>query len=186
MASIGLIALVVDMLNDLLSSFRGGGKLKIALAVFFIAFFAALTFNENRYWKNNDVFFAHTYEKSPHHSRAIFNMAMVYEGKHDYDKALEFYSNAITESSGTEAYIFNGRAMLYVKMRDFDKAKLDSETAVRLSPTTAVYHNNLGGIYASLGMVDKAYIEFCEAIKLDPENDLAKKNLVLIGKRKPE
>lgn len=183
MASIGLVGLWVNMIDKLFSKTRTMRKLKIAFIIFPIVFFAALTYNENHYWRNDEVFFAHTYKKSPYHSRAQFNMAKIYEGKGEYEKALELYDKAIETSSGKDAYIFDSRAMLYVKMGNLEKARLDCDTAVKISPSTAVYHNNLGGVYIDLGMMNEGRAQLKEALKLDPNNELARKNLDLTGEQ---
>jgi Flp pilus assembly protein TadD len=69
-------------------------------------------------------------------------------------------------------------------MGDLTKAKVDYEEAVRLSPSAVIYRNDLGGIYVMLGMMDRARAEFREILRIDPENDFARKNLSLIGEDK--
>ncbi|MEJ2696435.1 MAG: DUF4388 domain-containing protein [Candidatus Sulfobium sp.] len=55
-------------------------------------------------------------------------------------------------------------------------------TAIRLEPSNADYHANLGLIYLKAGTREKAGSSFQEALRIDPRNEKAKKGLLQTGK----
>ncbi|MDD1533996.1 hypothetical protein C7U89_12275 [Bradyrhizobium sp. WBOS4] len=64
------------------------------------------------------------------------------------------------------SYVY--RALAWSDRREFDKSRDDLMQALRLNPTSALIHNNLGSVYERKGEVDKAIESYGEAIRLDP------------------
>ena len=175
MASIGLFILLTVMI-DSLAALSDKTRLKTISACLVIACFTIITINENRYWKNEETFFARTLEQSPRHSRALFNMGKAHENKGDYEKAMDCYNEAIQESGKVDQYYYT-RGHLYRKMGNLEQTKNDFEMTVQLSPKVALYHNDLGTTYAQLGMLDKAKIEWEKTLEIDPDFGSARRNL---------
>lgn len=65
------------------------------------------------------------------------------------------------------SYVY--RALAWSDRREFDKARDDLLQALRLNPTSALIHNNLGSVYERKGEVDRAIESYGEAIRLDPK-----------------
>jgi Flp pilus assembly protein TadD len=63
------------------------------------------------------------------------------------------------------------------KQRRFEEARVHFETIVKNNPHDSEDHNNLGVVYASLRRIDNALDEFREAVRLDPRNNSAMRNL---------
>lgn len=64
------------------------------------------------------------------------------------------------------SYVY--RALAWSDRREFDKARDDLMQALRLNPTSALIHNNLGSVYERKGQLDRAIESYGEAIRLDP------------------
>jgi Flp pilus assembly protein TadD len=60
---------------------------------------------------------------------------------------------------------YNNLAVLYARQNDFEKARASLESAVRVNPSYAVAHENLGDVYARL-----AAMSYSKALQLDPRN----------------
>ncbi|MBT3366043.1 MAG: tetratricopeptide repeat protein [Nitrospina sp.] len=52
--------------------------------------------------------------------------------------------------------------------------------SIRFNAHWAMPHNHLGEVYLQLGLLDNAESEFSAAVVIDPENELARKNLLLL------
>lgn len=180
MASIGLFAFLTLEFGRIKRFFGSFVKSSILISIVIIVVLICVTAWQNRYWKNDEIFFSRLLKTSPHFSRVLLNAGNMYEEKGEHEKALDMYTRAIQEAKEPSQYYF-ARGTLYMKMRDMDKARDDMEKAVEMAPSVAMYHNNLGGIYAELGMVDKARVEWEAALKIDPDDKLARENLMLLG-----
>lgn len=64
------------------------------------------------------------------------------------------------------SYVY--RALVWNERREFEKARDDLVQALRLNPTSALIHNNLGSVYERKGELDRAVESYGEAIRLDP------------------
>ncbi|ULL01630.1 tetratricopeptide repeat protein [Bradyrhizobium sp. I71] len=65
------------------------------------------------------------------------------------------------------SYVY--RAIVWGDRREFEKARDDLMQALRLNPTNALIHNNLGSVYERKGEIDSAIQSYGEAIRLDPK-----------------
>jgi Flp pilus assembly protein TadD len=64
------------------------------------------------------------------------------------------------------------------RLKDAEEALL---TAIKLEPSNADYHANLGLIYLKAGARKRARGSFEKALRIDPGNEKAKKGLIQIG-----
>jgi len=65
--------------------------------------------------------------------------------------------------------IYNSRAVAYLNLEKFQKAEADLETALRLSPSYADAHNNMGSLHYRRGDYKKAVNCYNLALKYQPE-----------------
>ena len=65
----------------------------------------------------------------------------------------------------------------YWGLKDYDAALRELDLAIEYDPGFARAHNNRGVVYAALGRMDEAAIEFERALALDPKLAPAAKNL---------
>lgn len=172
----GLVAALVDRVKNPMAM-----RLFALIATVFMAAMIGTTIVENRHWRSEDVLYARILLKNPDSSRTLYNMGRLYEESGDNEKAMRAYTEAIEKSAGNKGQYLNARGLLHKKMGDIEKAKDDFEATVKVAPSVAVYHNNLGCSYAELKMVDRARAEWKEALKIDPDDKLARKNLEVAG-----
>jgi len=72
---------------------------------------------------------------------------------------------ALTEDMPDQPEPYNNLGVLYALQGHYDKAKTTMEMAIRIQPSYAVAHENLGDIYAKM-----ASKEYERALQLDPNN----------------
>jgi len=89
---------------------------------------------------------------------------------------------ASQNSSSAEVYYWLGRS--YYEIRDFDNAVADAEKSVSLDPKNSLYHQWLGRAYGekadrdrSFSLAKKVKKEFQEAVRLNPSNIEARRDL---------
>lgn len=64
---------------------------------------------------------------------------------------------------------FNSRAVAYLNQEKFEEAEADLETALRLNPSYADAHNNMGSLHYRRGDFKKAVNAYTLALKYQPE-----------------
>ena len=69
---------------------------------------------------------------------------------------------------------------MYTEKVDLDRAVYELREALRLQPSHANAHNNLGAVYCQQGLWDMALDEFMKAVRFDPKNASAHKNIGMI------
>lgn len=180
-ASLGFFGILVIVLFETAERFSDNKRAQIVLPVLFVLFFSAVTVHEIGYWKNEDVFFNHILERNPNDSRTIFNLGKVFEEKGDNAKALQLFDRSIDLSRGRNAFFIWTRAQFHRKAGRPELALTDFERAVELSPHEVKFLNDLGAMYAERGMLDKAREQWENVLKIDPKNDLVRRNLQAIG-----
>jgi tetratricopeptide (TPR) repeat protein len=101
----------------------------------------------------------------------------------NYSASIATLESAVAQNAnGAEAYYWLGRD--YYELKDYDNAIAQAERAVQLDPSNSVYHQWLGRSYGekadkerSFGLAKKVKKEFQEAVRLDPKNLQARRDL---------
>jgi len=86
------------------------------------------------------------------------------------DEAIESYNKALDNllyMSPQEAHLNLGVA--YLSLKDYQKAKVHLEEAIRIVPTFVPAYNSLGKTYEGLRQYDKARSAYETALELNPE-----------------
>jgi Tfp pilus assembly protein PilF len=92
------------------------------------------------------------------------SLAVIYESKGEIDLALTHFGLAIElDKRDPEAYF--ALANLNLKIRRYGAAESAYKRAIRLSPSSGPFYNNLGWLYMETGRLDKAAATVGEAIK---------------------
>jgi len=89
------------------------------------------------------------------------------------DVAINYCTQAIESgqlSGKGLAFAFYRRGNGYYEKRDYDRAILDYDEAIRLNPSHANAHSNRGVAYARKGDYDHAILDYDEAIRLNPNH----------------
>ncbi len=95
-------------------------------------------------------------------ARFLKGVILIEKGKTDDAIAL---FQALTEDAPDRPEPYNNLGLLYALQGQYEKAKTAVEMAIRLQPTYALAHENLGEIYAKM-----ASKEYERALQLDPNN----------------
>jgi tetratricopeptide (TPR) repeat protein len=74
-----------------------------------------------------------------------------------------------------DAWLYSGRAQVFVARKEYDRAIADHNEAIRLSPI-AMYYTIRGLTWFHKGENDKAIADYNEALRLDPKNGAAYNN----------
>ena len=103
-----------------------------------------------------------------HDYNSLFDLALSFQEKKDYRKAIVCYTKAIELSSQTaNAYVNRGAA--YESMGDLNLALQDFNTALALEPKSEAY-NNRGNVYLKKRDYDRAVQDYKKTLELEPDN----------------
>jgi tetratricopeptide (TPR) repeat protein len=114
---------------------------------------------------------------------AVLQLAQRQFDAGNYSSAITTLQSATTQNSGSaELYYWLGRN--YYELRDYDNAITHAEKSVQLDATNSLYHDWLGRAYGgkadrerSFSLAKKVKREFQEAVRLDPSNIPARRDL---------
>ena len=95
-----------------------------------------------------------------------YNLANSYADNGDYDRAINFFNQAIQRNSNNANY-YGERGRAYHIKGDYDRAIADYTQAIRLNSRSAVYYSNRALAYNNKGDYDRAIADATEAIRLD-------------------
>jgi tetratricopeptide (TPR) repeat protein len=100
----------------------------------------------------------------------------------NYQAAIKTLQSAPQSSNSAEVQFWLGRS--YYELRDYDNAIAAGEKSVELEANNSVYHEWLGRIYGGKADRDRSFSyarkvkkEFEEAVRLNPENVAARRDL---------
>jgi tetratricopeptide (TPR) repeat protein len=129
--------------------------------------------------------FVKTLELSPNNPDAYVCLAMIYEKLGKYDEATRNVGLALEidpKNNNAKKIIWNlkiQQAEDYIKAKNYDKA-LECYTSIPNEMITPALHDNMAYIYIMKGMFIEAISEIEIALKSDPYDDTANKNLLSI------
>jgi len=142
-------------------------------------FYASLTINRNRVWKDGLSLWSETVSRMPDNYRAFCNLGTAYTGRGRYDEAIESFRESIRlNSSYAEAYYNMG--LVYMEQGKFEEAISFFRQALSIYPSYAEPSCNLGVVYGRCGRRDDAVAFLKEALRLNPDYVLAYYNLGLL------
>ena len=125
-----------------------------------------------------------TIKIAPDSAGVYSNLGVVYYKTKETDKAILMFEKAVALSKdASRAGALHARlgAMCLEKGLP-EKAVLHLEQAVAAGQGDASLYNFLGVALAGSGQYQRAYAAFSEALKIDPQNAMAKKNLDRLSK----
>ena len=99
--------------------------------------------------------------------------AFSYNALHQYNKAIQDYTEALLLNSENEETLMN-RASCYYNMQEYEKAIADYTKVTQINPLNTDSYVQRGSIYNHLMDYEKAIIDFNEAIRLNPKNEFAR------------
>ncbi|MCG6980579.1 MAG: tetratricopeptide repeat protein [Deltaproteobacteria bacterium] len=114
----------------------------------------------------------------PDYSDAYNYLGFVYFRQGRVQEAIEAYNTALDNllyQNPQEAQLNLGVA--YLSLKDYQKAKVHLEEAIKIVPTFVAAYNTLGKAYEGLRQYDKARRAYEQAMELNPESVEAYLNL---------
>jgi tetratricopeptide (TPR) repeat protein len=111
-------------------------------------------------------FFGKELKRSPT-ARTYAIRATIWYEKHDYDKAIADWSEAIRlEPNQPSAYVERGS--VWFDKKEYDKAISDYTEVIRLNPKSGVAYGNRGSAWWAKEEYDRAIPDYVEALRFDP------------------
>jgi tetratricopeptide (TPR) repeat protein len=122
-------------------------------------------------------------ELDPNNQYIYSNRGQAYLEKGEADKAIADFTKAITINGITvdDHYYFNDRARAYLKKGNLELALADVNQAIALYANNAYGYYLRGFIYKSRGNTAQARADFQAALKVNPNYQPAKDELVKLG-----
>jgi len=110
-----------------------------------------------------------------------------YAFKGDYNRAIEYYREAIRINPDDAAAHYNLGSALQ-NLERYDEAEEEYREAIRINPDLAEAHYNLGNLLKDLKRYAEAEKEYREAIRINPDLAEAHANLgiLLLKAKRPE
>ena len=106
----------------------------------------------------------------PDYSVAYHYLGWLYFGRGEVEEAIKYYHKALeNELYMTPQITHNGLGLVYLRLKEYRKAMMHLQEAVRLVPDYAIAYNNLGQAYEGLGQYDKARFNYEQAVKFNPQ-----------------
>lgn len=116
-----------------------------------------------------------TVRKDPGYSPAHFNLARALTGVDDREGAVREYTTYLKQQPDDALANLN-LAAIYIGLRRFDLALPHYERACEIAPDANTL-TDLGTLYEKTSKLSEAIKAFQKALELDPENEIARKNL---------
>jgi len=103
--------------------------------------------------------------------------------KKDYEKAIDFYSQAI-ELEPNDHVLYSNRSACYININKAELAYQDGKKCVALNPTWWKGFHKQGLAEFSLGKFDEALISYEKALELDKDNQTVKTSIIELEQKK--
>ena len=142
-------------------------KVGIMLIVSSIIFYSFLTWVNNAYWKNEDVFYKNILENSPERNYLRINLINFYLACGAYEKAsTEIKKFSLYYPDTPYPYYVWGN--YYLAVGQIDKAIDSFNKVLTINKNFYIAHYYLSVCYAKLGQLEKAIYSALECFKINP------------------
>ena len=108
-----------------------------------------------------------------------FNLAIKNHQENKTDIAQELY-NQVLKIDPNHSQALNSIAVIFINLKEYQRAKDCFEKAIKINPTYADAHYNLGNMLRDLGELQRAKYCFEKTIEIDPNYVKAHNNLGVI------
>jgi tetratricopeptide (TPR) repeat protein len=117
----------------------------LLLAALLVVFYAALTMQRNKEWKNNTTLWTQVIRAAPHSPTGWNNLGLEYEAKGDNDHALKYYEKSVILAPYFSLG-HNNASRQYLRRYDYDRAVKELELAVKYDPYNASFRVSLATV----------------------------------------
>lgn len=154
--------------------------------VAYLVLFLAMTFQQNKIWKNGLVMWSHVQELYPETPNPLSNIGHYYRDKNNYPKAVEFYQKSLQKSKRAATY--NSLGKIHFENGAPQKALENYNLGIAqeaTDKTKAEILTNRGTLYGSQGKMQLALADLSAGIQLNPEhaNAYAMRSMVYFDNR---
>ncbi len=94
----------------------------------------------------------------------------------NFDKAIEFYSEAINETP-TDHTIYGNRSVAFFRLNKFTNAIEDAEKCIELKPDWSKGYQRKGNALHAMGNRAEALLSYQKGVEIDPSNEPLKKEM---------
>jgi Tfp pilus assembly protein PilF len=163
-------------------------KLAIALLVILIASYTAVARAYNRLWNDEKNYCQYIIRMSPEMDLPHFWLGLAQMKSNDYALAKESFKKSIKNNFSQEWSAYLNLGFIEQEEKNFDQAIFYYKEAWKQNPNSDEIHNNLGTLFIEKGDPIAAKINLLQAIRLNPQNISARKNLakVYLGEKKSQ
>jgi tetratricopeptide (TPR) repeat protein len=120
-------------------------------------------------------------------SQEYYELGSIYLDKKLYIQSVGLFQKALKVDDGIEpenkALIYNALGYAYFAQEQYDLAIRNYKEATKLYPEYVTALNNLGNVYEKKQMVAKSVETYEQALKVDPQNNIAKRRSESLRKR---
>jgi tetratricopeptide (TPR) repeat protein len=163
-------------------AWRAGSRVPVRLGLAVLAFVAAAlgvaTVRRSADYATEVGIWEDTIAKRPENARARQNLSAALQRAGRGDDSLQAWAAALRLSPEQGAARFNEANQLYLQGRYADASRLYAVAAISL-PHVARIRTNLGASLLAEGKREEAVQQFEEALRLDPNDEQARKNLAI-------
>ena len=179
LAQIGLSVLLTWGAIELLSQWRGGREVLIAMGVLIITALTADSCLQTSYWRNSETLWNQALANTSRNYNAHNGIGDVLMKKGQLDDAIAHFRKGLEITTDVAELHHNlGNALL--EKRNWTEAIASYRAALQIDPSVLNTHNNLGISLAEMGKTDEALAEFREALRIDKNSGDAHRNLVIL------
>ncbi len=181
--SAGFSMLIAISIHRLLQGLRmERGVVFLSVIALIASVYSTGTVKRNKIWHDQIRLFSDIVKKSPDGATPHYSLGFAYYRIGEIDEAIKHYKKALALNPVRGDW-HHDLGLAYQKKGLADLAIKEYHEAIRLGfakdPDT---HINLANAYVLKRMYDKAILHYRKALSLDPENELAKRNLSIVMK----
>jgi len=139
---------------------------RIAASLVIILVLSYLTFQRNKVWKDDIVFWQDVISKVPNKARPFLNLGIGYLKHGQYDKAIEAYARALALNPD-DPRTYNNRGLVYKAIGRYDLALDDYNQALVLDPKYVKAYSNRGLLFKAMRQYRLAFADYNKALSLN-------------------
>ncbi len=177
----GFCLVIAALMSQVTIRMRSSAATVFAVLVVLIigTFYAVITINRNRDWRDGYSLWTRTLETSPDSVKAHGNLARVYMDRGLVEKSLAEIKKTIElNPKGYKAYYNLG--ILLAKQGLFADAMQAYKKAIEKNPAYANAHFNLANLYKEQNMLAEAAREYEKTLQIDGQDVEARNNLGVV------
>src|SRR5205085_7271733 len=165
LSQIGLYLLAIWGAIELLTKWRRGREVLIAVVVLMVTGLTADSYVQTSSWRNSEALWKQALANTSNNYIAHTHLGDVLVNKGRLDEAIAHLRQALEISDYPTAHYNLGYAL--ASKGDWADAIISFQTAIRVRPNYPQAHSNLAVSLSKFGRTDEALVEFREALRLD-------------------